>query len=302
MSQFESLLVPLDGSRAATASLSCATWLAARLNARLHLLSATTMPLPAREELARLRVPEAYWSQIILHQAPQFPEAAMLAAIEAYKTDLIVMSASGESAERVQSQASGTFRKVGHVTRVVIERTTIPVLLLPPSYREDLPWRHMLVPISGEAEADDALTLAVALANELKLDVHVVHVMGGPLRESGLAAMAHYADAIHHEYPQQLTQLIHRTLPHLRAEECRCITDVTLARGDIASELLKLIRDKRINVMVVGWHGRFIRGHAEVLKELLSVITCPILLVKPAQRPAFKLKVGPEIGQKDMDA
>jgi len=294
MSPFACLLVPLDGSRAAAASLGCGTWLASRLEAKLHILSATMTPLPAREELARLRVPEGYWSQIILHQAPQFPEEAILAAIEELNADLIVMSASGEGSEKRLSEELGAFG-IGHVTRAVIEQSAVPVLLLPGSYREDLPWRHALVPMSGESETDDALSLAVTLANALELEVHIVHVMDGAPHAGGLATATHYADAMHHEYPQQLGQLVRRTLPHLSVEECRCITDVALARGEIASEVFNIVTEKHVNVVVVGWHGRFMTGHAEVLKELLEVITCPILLVKPARRPAFELKVGEEM-------
>jgi nucleotide-binding universal stress UspA family protein len=295
MSQFNSLLVPLDGSRAAAASLGCAAWLASRLDARLHILSATENPLPAREELARLHVPKSYWPLIILHQASKYPEEAILAAAEEYEVDLIAMRASGWSGEKARTLAPDAFEAVGHVTRAVMEQSTAPVLLLPVSYHEDLPWRHALVPVSGEPETDDALMLAVSLANALNLDVHVAHVMDHETRERGLAAAARYADALHHEYPQQLDELVRRNLPQPTTEECCCITDVSLVRGEIASELLKLIREKAISLIVVGWHGRFMAGHAEVLKELLPVVTRPMLLVKPIPRPIFRLKVGEEI-------
>jgi hypothetical protein len=36
-------------------------------------------------------------------------------------------------------------------------------------------------------------------------------------------------------------------------------------------------------------------GHAAVLKHLVQVVTCPLLLVKPAARMPFRLKVGEEI-------
>jgi len=300
MSRFHSLLVPLDGSRIAAASLGCAAWLASRLGARLHILSATNNPLPAREELARLHIPESYWPLVILHQAAKFPEEAILAAAEEYDADLIAMSASGESVEEARPITPDGFEAVGHVTRTVIEQSMAPVLLVPVSYHEDLPWRHVLVPVSGEPETDDALMLAVALANALNLDVHVAHVMDHETRESGLAAAARYADALHHEYPQQLAELVRRNLPQPTTEECYCITDVSLVRGEIASELLKLIREKAISLIVVGWHGRFMAGHAEVLKELLPVVTRPMLLVKPIPRPSFRLKVGREIERRRM--
>jgi beta-phosphoglucomutase-like phosphatase (HAD superfamily) len=50
------------------------------------------------------------------------------------------------------------------------------------------------------------------------------------------------------------------------------------------------------SLLVIGWHGRFMAGHAAVLKHLVQVVTCPLLLVKPATRVPFRLKVGEEIG------
>ena len=144
MSPFQSLLVPLDGSRAAASGLGCAAWLASRLDARLHVLNATTTPLPAMEELVRLRVPEAYWPQVILHQAPRFPEDAILAAVEEYKANLVVMSARGEAGEKTSPRTPDVLKSIGHVTRTVIEQSTVPVLLLPTSYREDLRWKQVL--------------------------------------------------------------------------------------------------------------------------------------------------------------
>ena len=41
MTMFSSLLVPLDGSPMAARSFECAAWLAQRLEARLHVLTAT---------------------------------------------------------------------------------------------------------------------------------------------------------------------------------------------------------------------------------------------------------------------
>jgi len=296
MRPLTSLLVPLDGSQAAARGLGCAMWLVERLGAKLHLLSATAQALPAREELARLHVPEAYWPRVILHQAPQFPEDAILAAATEHEVALIIMSALGHASEQSIPSAPGPLAAVGHVSRAVIERSSVPVLLLPPSYREALPWNTVLVPISGEAEVDEALTEAVSFANALSLEVHVVHVVDGPGDEPGLAASARYADAVHHEYPQQLTELARKALAHRSAEDCHCIAHVALARGQVETELLKQIEQQHISLLVIGWHGRFMSGHAEVLKALLAAITCPLLLVKPARHGPFKLKVGADIG------
>lgn len=292
---FPSILVPLDGSHVAARSLGCAVWLASRLGARLHILSATHRQLPVREELRRLGVPEADWPLVTLHQAPQYPSEAILAAVARHDVRLIVMAARGESAEALSAEEPVGTKLVGRVARSVIERSAVPVLLLPPNYHETLPWERFLVPLSGEIAGDEALALAVRLANLLELEVHVVHVANGDSGGNGLAAKARYADALHHEYSHQMEELVSRALPQCSAAECRCIAGVALCRGDIAAELMAHVERKRISVLAVGWHGRFMTGHAQVLKHLVEVITTPVLLVKPAGRLPFRLVVGEEI-------
>jgi nucleotide-binding universal stress UspA family protein len=292
MSVFTSILVPLDGSRIAARSLGCATWLAARLGARLHILSATPQEQPARDELARLQVPEQHWPLVTLHQGPAYPEDAILTAVARHAIDLVVMTAGGQTAQASASSQADDTGAIGHVTCAIIERSPAPVLLLPPRYREVLPWQRALVPVSGEIEAGEALALAVRLASALALEVHVAHVADSETDDESLAARARYADALHHEFPRQLEELVRRALTHCAPEECRPIADIALCHGDVATELRLLIERKRVSVLVVGWHGRFTEGRARVLKQLLQETTIPVLLVKPAARRPFRLKVG----------
>jgi nucleotide-binding universal stress UspA family protein len=294
MRLFSSILVPLDGSETAARSLGLATWLAARLGARLHILSATPHERPAREELARLKVPEASRPLVTLHQAPAYPEQAILAAITRHDVQLVVLSARGETAEEPAAEPDPG-RLVGHVTRAVIEGSPVPVLLLPPAYREAVPWERALVPVSGEVEADEALLLAVRLANAVDLEVHVAHVADPDGGDEGLAARARYADALHHEYPRQLEEFVSRAVPQCAPEECRRIKEIALCHGDVAAEVLRMMDDRHVSLLVVGWHGRFMRGHAAVLKHLIQAVTTPVLLVKPEARTPFRLKVGTEI-------
>ena len=295
MSVFASILVPLDGSGIAAGSLGCATWLAARLQARLHVLSATPHERPAREELARLRVPETQWPLVTLHQAPADPEDAILAAVARHDIALVVMTACGQTAEAPAPAGSDASPIVGHVTRAIIERSPVPVLLLPPNYRETLPWERVLVPVSGEAEPDEALALAVRMAHALDLAVHVAHVADPDASDESLAARARYADALHHEYPRQLEEFVSHCLPYCAPEERRRIADIALCRGNVAAELLALIERTPVSLLVIGWRGRFVTGHARVLRRLIQEVTSPVLLVKPTARMPFSLKVGEQI-------
>lgn len=293
MAIFSSILVPLDGSRIAAHGLRCAIWLSGHLQSRLHILSATSHPLPAQEELARLHVPEEYWPRVMLHQAPEYPVQAILAAITSYHVELVVMTALGRTAETMGEGIS--FPKiVGDVARQVIETCQVPVLLLPPAYLDTTPWKHVIVPVSGEAEADTALVLAIRLANALGFTLHVAHVTDSQ-SDAGIFGRAQYADSPHHEFPAQLKEFVSRAVPNCTPEECKCIEEVALGHGDVAAELLEMIERKHIDLLVIGWHARFMAGHAHVVKHLIQQVTCPVLLVHSQEPRPFRLKVAEDI-------
>jgi nucleotide-binding universal stress UspA family protein len=288
MSPFSAMLVPLDGSHVALRSLGCTTWLASRLSAQVHVLNVGA-PLPEGEALARLGVPEKYRTLFGLHQVQGEAGAEILAAVERYGIDLIVMTACGESAD---VRAPDVLKIVGHVTRQVIEDTQVPVLLLPPAYAESLPWRSALVPISGDPTTDAALTLALRLAQALDLAVTIAHVADSARSGGGGEAGTGPYDEAHHEYPQMLNEFVARACALCSAEERRHITGFHLCQGDVAQELSHLMTHERVSLLVVGWHGQFVTGHAQVLKTLIWQTRCAVLLVKPPPRDAFRLKVG----------
>ena len=111
MSDFDSILVPLDGSPEAAKALACARWLAGQLGARLHQVG------PAPE-----------------------PQSFVARAIVEHDAKLLVMTARGQSA----NAGVDPDRPLGGVARALIEQGRVPVLLLPLRYREALPWTSML--------------------------------------------------------------------------------------------------------------------------------------------------------------
>lgn len=287
MKLFPAIGVPLDGSEIALRSLGCATWLASRLGGRVHVLHAGP-PLPRDEALARLRVPEKYRELVELHQAPGHAADEILAFEARHRLDLMVMTARGESET---ATGDDPLKMVGHVTREVIEKSRAPVLVLPRGYQEALPWRSALVPVSGEPGTDASLTLALRLAQALDLTVTVAHVAAGREQEAK-SRVGVSSDEPYHEYPSLLNEFVSRACPMCSAAERGRIEDFRLYHGDIAAELRGLIEEKRISLLVVGWHGRFMAGHAPVLKALIQRITCPVLLVKAVPREPFRLKIG----------
>lgn len=288
MTLFSALLVPLDGSVTAARGLGCAVWLASHLGARLRVLNVGE-PLPQGDALERLGVPQKYRALIELHQSAGVPHEQILAAVQRHGIDLIVLSARGSSADAGPPDG---VKLVGNVSREVIEAAPVPVLLFPPGYEEALPWRSILVPISGEAATDESLTLALRLAVALDLRVTLAHVADGTTEGTGGAGGAPSLDEPHHEYPQMLNEFVSRACPLCSAEERRRIGGFRLCRGDVGRELTQLVEDEHVDLVVVGWHGQFMAGHAKVLKALILQTRRPVLLVKPQPRAEFRLKVG----------
>lgn len=292
MSRFNSLLLPLDGSSEATKGAGPALWLAESLGATLHVLHATAQPLPGCDALARLRVPGAQRAQVVLHQLPKNADAAVLEAVTTYAVDLVVMSARGESA----SAGLNLYQRLGSVAQAVIEHSPVPVLLLPVRYSEVLPWTSMLAAASGEAAADYALETATQLAAALRLKLTVVHAEDGGDATNSMPLGA-YSDAPHHEYPRRIEEMVERGLAGCSPEECLCIEQVLLRKGDPAVVLLEQVVRRSSSVLALGWHGMFSPGHALVLKRLLEEAECALLLVRRLERSRARLKVGKEIDE-----
>lgn len=292
MSRFTSLLLPLDSSLEAAKGAGCALWLTEALGATLHVLHATSQPLPGCEALARLRVPGAQHAQVVLHQLPDHADTVVLEAITTLSVDLVVMSARGESA------AAGLklSQRLGAVAQAVIERSPVPVLLLPVRYREVLPWTSMLAAASGEMAADEALEAAAQLAAALQLKVTVVYAEDGP-GAAGSMPLGVYADAAHHEYPGRIAEMVERGLTRCTPEECECVDRVLLRRGDPAAVLLEQASHHASSVLALGWHGALDIGRALVLKRLLEEAECALLLARKTEKSTARLKIGKELDE-----
>jgi nucleotide-binding universal stress UspA family protein len=277
MSRYDAILVPHDGSAEAAKAMRCAAWLAERLDALLHVVCSGAATL---EPIGDARA--------VLHRTADAPEAAVLEEIRAHEVKLVVMTARGASASAGLEPA----RPLGRVAQAVIERTPVPVLLLPTRYVDALPWRTMLVAASGERAADAALDAAVELAGALGVPISVVHCASERAPGAPLGA---YADAPHHELPGRLDELVGRGLVERAAAEQGAIHEVLLCRGDPADELLELLLRRPASVLALGWHGVLGAQRAPVLQRLLEEADCALLVVRGSERARARLKVGAQL-------
>lgn len=290
MIRFSSLLLPLDGSLEAAKGAGCALWLAQALDATLHVLHASTRAVWEPDSLVRLHVPHVQHSRVVFHQAAGHADAAVLEAIAVHGVDMVVMGTCGESV----SAGLKPSQRLGTVAQAVIERSPVPVLLIPRRYREALPWASILVAASGDTAADQVLETATQLAAALQLKVTVVHAADAP-SATGTMGRGMYADAAHHEYPHRIHEMVERGLASCGAGECHGIDQVLLRRGDPAAVLLELAASHSASVLALGWHGALEAGRALVLKRLLEEAECALLLVRRKKGSTARLKVGEDI-------
>lgn len=294
MTRFASVLLPLDGSPESARGAACALWLAQALGATLHVVHATAHPLSALAELERLRVPAAQGASVVVHQLHGDADAAVLEEIEAHRIELVVMSARGETASR----QAATAPVLGSVAQAVLQRSPVPVVLLPRRYRESLPWTSMLAAASGEVASDQALASAARLAAALRLKVTVVHTEGGPAGACPPPLGTSYADAPHHEYPRRLDQLVERGLAPCTSEEAHCVERVILGRGDPVRVLLEQVAHRGSSVLALGWHGSLGVRRAPVFRRLLEEAECALLVVRERpERSRALLRVAGEIDE-----
>lgn len=204
------------------------------------------------------------------------------------RADATDMQTTGAHALVVSSSASAA--------RALVERSAAPVILTPAKLPRERPLWRSIVPLTGQSGGDAALEFAVRLAGPLQMQVVAVHV-ADPNAESGsgLEGAAHYADAAHHEYPHQLKEFVQRALPQCSTAERAALTDLVLTRGDIIAELLRLVRERDADLLIVTWQGRLARKGSRLLERLSEALRCPLVIVKPVSHGPFHLKVGDEL-------
>ncbi len=187
--EIEHLLVPLDGSRLAEASLPAALSLAERLRARVTLLHVLERRAPAtiHGELHLSVAPEA--EAYLIGVASRFadagvpvethvhpnPEGNVAASIAAHaaelEADLIVLCTHGEGGMRGWLS--------GSLAQHVVRRVNAPVLLVRPDGARAAPFapRVTLVALDGTREGEAALPAAAALARAWETPLRLVCVV-----------------------------------------------------------------------------------------------------------------------------
>ena len=295
---FTRLLVPLDGSTLAESALSVVVALSRRLPADVTLYHAVERSAPATvhgdRHLTHPAEAEGYLAGVVAWLGERGVAARTRSDADAGDVaSRIAAAASREGADLVVlcTHGSGGLRRVlfGRVAQQVLQRGTVPVLLVPPSAagREQVfRCRRILVPLDGSQTAEVAIPVASSMAAGFEAEVVLAMVVptvdtisgeraaAARLMPTAAAAVldAEAADGVDYltSVAGRLTArgaLVHTAVE--RGEPVRTLLDVTAA-GDI--DLIIMATHGRSGVGAV-WAG-------SVAQRLIAQSTKPVLLVR----------------------
>lgn len=146
--------------------------------------------------------------------------------------------------------------------------------------------RSILLPTDFSDCANFALPYAAGIARATGaslLCVHVVETVVPAVGYSGMSEPLPIADI-----SEQLEESAEREMPRVaECEECAGLNvEEMIVHGDAATEVVRVARERRVDLIVVSSHGRTGLGRilfGSTAEAIVRHATCPVLVVKPPQ-------------------
>ncbi|HEY3027095.1 MAG TPA: universal stress protein [Pyrinomonadaceae bacterium] len=146
--------------------------------------------------------------------------------------------------------------------------------------------RSILLPTDFSDCANFALPYAAGIARATGaslLCVHVVETVVPAVGYSGMSEPLPIADI-----SEQLEESAEREMPRVAAcEECAGLNvEEMIVHGDAATEIVRVARERSVDLIVVSSHGRTGLGRilfGSTAEAVVRHATCPVLVVKPPQ-------------------
>lgn len=292
---YDSILVPVDGSKLAERALSIAIPLAEQHGARLTLFHAhePMMPItlaggaPVRDtaiETTMLEEARGYLDKLAKRTAklttarvePVFRVGKVVAALTAFAAEsragLIVISTHGR----------GGFQRfwLGSVADAVLRHATVPVLLVrgtrPAAKRlaGQAPFVRAIVPLDGSDRAEEALAAAKTLFGKVHARLTLVHVVHPMSAVAGMNLKRDPAAEVVRDY---LEPLAART-----ASETLEVRHEVKVDSNVARVLLESVEAHDADLVVIAGQGlsgvqRLLVG--SVADKLIRTASVPVLVV-----------------------
>jgi nucleotide-binding universal stress UspA family protein len=312
---FERILVPLDGSARAEVILPQISRILNREDSEILLLRVVNIPESAGLVMqTNVRHQEREEAQQYLHDmALRFGKTASKVharLAEGWPAEVILETAKTEGATMIAISTHGRTGMerwaMGSVAEKIARASNVPVLMvrsfrrspkgdLEPMVPEELPFRRILVPIDGSPTSMSVIGSAEKFAELYGSDVMVLHVLPPYVPPGAMLPGMEAAFPIMRPEPirsedDEVTQKAAERFRHSGLKVTRQTVE-----GEPASEILDLSKDRGMDLIALGTHGRTGFGRwalGSVAERVLRSAEVPLLLVrtptpkKVARKPA----------------
>jgi nucleotide-binding universal stress UspA family protein len=282
------ILVPLDGSKAAELSIDFITALKPLGGLRLRLLSVCEED---REDL--LKAAETYIDEACARVQSQYglpaegvcrtgvPVAEVLDEARRPEVGILLMSTHGRT-------ISDDPERIGGVADRVIRGAQCPVLVVGPHASVPLKVDAITVPLDGSRLAAEALPAAKALAERLGARIRLVQVVQAPASLDPDAVGSLAADVAE---SQALTAGLYLAEANLELETGQPV-ETEVLYGLPAVALVEDLKENRPDLVVMTSHGRggFMRWTLGSVTERLIRANVPVLVIRPLDETGDRLK------------
>jgi nucleotide-binding universal stress UspA family protein len=146
--------------------------------------------------------------------------------------------------------------------------------------------RSILFPTDFSECANFALSYATSFARQASASIICVHVVEPVVPTVGYTGMAEPLPIA--DISDQLEDSAERELPKIAGcDECEGLeVEEVIVHGDAASEIVRVARERGVDLIVISSHGRTGWGRMLFGSTAESVVRhapCPVLVVKPPQ-------------------
>lgn len=147
--------------------------------------------------------------------------------------------------------------------------------------------RTILVPTDFSECGNYALSYAASLARMFGASIICVHVIEPMVRTVGYSGMTEPLPIA--DITDQLEDSAGRELPKIaeREEYAGLKTEEVIVHGEAAAEIVRVAKDKNVDLIVVSSHGRTGLGRilfGSTAEAVVRHAPCPVLVVKPAKQ------------------
>jgi nucleotide-binding universal stress UspA family protein len=146
--------------------------------------------------------------------------------------------------------------------------------------------RSILFPTDFSECGNYALSYAASLARTFSASIICVHVIEPMVPTVGYSGMTEPLPI--GDITDQLEDSAERELPKIaECEECAGLeVEEVIVHGEAASEIVRVAKDRKVDLIVVSSHGRTGLGRilfGSTAEAVVRHATCPVLVVKPSQ-------------------